>query len=456
MNAHIFREYDIRGLVGKDLTPEVVELLGQGLGTVVRRKGGRSVVVGRDCRESSTTFRDALCRGLTSTGLNVFDVGVVPTPLTYFAANTLPVDGLAMITGSHNPPEYNGFKIGAGKTTFHGPEIQALRKLIEERDFECAELPGTVSPYDIVTPYNHFIRQTVKVGRKGMKIVIDAGNGTGGAVAVPLFESMGFEVVPLFCDMDARFPNHHPDPTVVENMQDLIAAVKREKAEVGIAYDGDSDRIGVVDDQGNILWGDQLMILFSRYVLKASPGAAIVGEVKCSYTLYDDIAKNGGKAVMWKAGHSLIKAKMKEEHAELAGEMSGHIFFKNRYFGFDDAVYSSARLLEILTHEKQTLSELLADVPRTYASPELRVDTREEKKFEIVRRATEWLRKAGHALVDVDGVRVTFSDGWGLIRASNTQPILVLRFEARTPERLEEIRQLIEGTVEKMQREVGA
>ncbi|WNG40319.1 phosphomannomutase/phosphoglucomutase [Archangium violaceum] len=456
MNAHIFREYDIRGLVDKDLTVEVVELLGKGLGTVVRRKGGRSIVVGRDCRESSTRFRDALCRGLTSTGLNVLDVGVVPTPLTYFAANTLPVDGLAMITGSHNPPEYNGFKIGAGKTTFHGPEIQALRKLIEARDFEQSPLPGSVTPYDIHTPYYHFVRQTVKVGRKGMKIVIDAGNGTGGAVAVPLFQSMGFDVVPLFCDMDATFPNHHPDPTVVENMQDLIAAVKREKAEVGIAYDGDSDRIGVVDDQGNILWGDQIMILFSRYVLKESPGAAIVGEVKCSYTLYDDIAKQGGKPVMWKAGHSLIKAKMKEEHAELAGEMSGHIFFKNRYFGFDDAIYSSARLLEILTHEKAKLSELLADVPKTFASPELRVDTVEEKKFEIVKRATEWLRQAGHALVDVDGVRVTFPDGWGLIRASNTQPILVLRFEARTPERLEEIRQLIEGTVEKMQREVGA
>ncbi|WP_375768057.1 phosphomannomutase/phosphoglucomutase [Archangium gephyra] len=456
MNAHIFREYDIRGLVDKDLTVEVVELLGKGLGTVVRRKGGRSIVVGRDCRESSTRFRDALCRGLTSTGLNVLDVGVVPTPLTYFAANTLPVDGLAMITGSHNPPEYNGFKIGAGKTTFHGHEIQALRKLIEARDFEQAPTPGVISPFDIHTPYYHFVRQTVKVGRKGMKIVIDAGNGTGGAVAVPLFESMGFEVVPLFCDMDATFPNHHPDPTVVENMQDLIAAVKREKAEVGIAYDGDSDRIGVVDDQGNILWGDQIMILFSRYVLKESPGAAIVGEVKCSYTLYDDIAKRGGKPVMWKAGHSLIKAKMKEEQAELAGEMSGHIFFKNRYFGFDDAIYSSARLLEILTHEKAKLSELLGDVPKTYASPELRVDTVEEKKFEIVKRATETLRKAGHSLVDVDGVRVTFPDGWGLIRASNTQPILVLRFEAKTPERLEEIRQLIEGTVEKMQREVGA
>ncbi|MFY0528432.1 phosphomannomutase/phosphoglucomutase [Archangium gephyra] len=456
MNAHIFREYDIRGLVDKDLTVEVVELLGKGLGTVVRRKGGRSIVVGRDCRESSTRFRDALCRGLTSTGLNVLDVGVVPTPLTYFAANTLPVDGLAMITGSHNPPEYNGFKIGAGKTTFHGHEIQALRKLIEARDFETAPTPGAVSPFDIHTPYYHFVRQTVKVGRKGMKIVIDAGNGTGGAVAVPLFESMGFEVVPLFCDMDATFPNHHPDPTVVENMQDLIAAVKREKAEVGIAYDGDSDRIGVVDDQGNILWGDQIMILFSRYVLKESPGAAIVGEVKCSYTMYDDIAKHGGKPVMWKAGHSLIKAKMKEEHAELAGEMSGHIFFKNRYFGFDDAIYSSARLLEILTHEKAKLSGLLGDVPKTFASPELRVDTVEEKKFEIVKRATETLRKAGHSLVDVDGVRVTFPDGWGLIRASNTQPILVLRFEAKTAERLEEIRQLIEGTVEKMQREVGA
>ncbi|OJT19763.1 phosphomannomutase [Archangium sp. Cb G35] len=455
MNAHIFREYDIRGLVDKDLTVEVVELLGKGLGTVVRRKGGRSIVVGRDCRESSTRFRDALCRGLTSTGLNVLDVGVVPTPLTYFAANTLPVDGLAMITGSHNPPEYNGFKIGAGKTTFHGPEIQALRKLIEARDFETAATPGAVSPFDIHTPYYHFVRQTVKVGRKGMKIVIDAGNGTGGAVGVPLFESMGFEVVPLFCDMDATFPNHHPDPTVVENMQDLIAAVKREKAEVGIAYDGDSDRIGVVDDQGNILWGDQIMILFSRYVLKESPGAAIVGEVKCSYTLYDDIAKHGGKPVMWKAGHSLIKAKMKEEHAELAGEMSGHIFFKNRYFGFDDAIYSSARLLEILTHEKAKLSELLGDVPRTFATPELRVDTVEEKKFEIVKRATETLRKAGHSLVDVDGVRVTFPDGWGLIRASNTQPILVLRFEAKTAERLEEIRQLIEGTVEKVQREVA-
>ncbi|RKH16787.1 phosphomannomutase/phosphoglucomutase [Corallococcus sp. CA047B] len=456
MNAHIFREYDIRGLVDKDLTIEVVELLGLGLGTMIRRKAGTSIAVGRDCRESSTRFRDALAKGLTATGLDVYDVGVVPTPLTYFAANTLPVDGLAMITGSHNPPEYNGFKIGAGKTTFHGHEIQELRRIIEAKDFATASKPGKVTPYDIVTPYNHFIRQTVKVGRQGMKIVIDAGNGTGGEVAVPLFRSMGFDVVPLFCEMDANFPNHHPDPTVVENLQDLIKAVKSEKAEVGIAYDGDSDRIGVIDDQGNVLWGDQIMVLFSRYVLKEAPGAAIVGEVKCSYTMYDDIAKHGGKPVMWKAGHSLIKAKMKEEHAELAGEMSGHIFFKHRYYGFDDAVYASARLLEILTHEKKTLSQLLSDVPKTYASPELRFDTKEEKKFAMVKRATEILRDAGHEIIDVDGVRVTFPDGWGLIRASNTQPILVLRFEANTEARLKEIQALIDSTVAQAQKEVGA
>jgi len=454
MNTQIFREYDIRGLVDKDLTEEVVEKLGRGLGTVVRRDGGTWIVVGRDCRESSTRFREALCCGITSTGLNVIDIGIVPTPATYFAAHTLPVDGLAMITGSHNPPEYNGFKIGSGKSTFHGPEIQALRKLIEAADFERGPT-GRVTQFDIVTPYVAFIRQTVTVGRKGMRIVVDAGNGTGGVVAVPLFRAMGFDVVPLFCEMDANFPNHHPDPTVAKNLEDLIRTVKKEKAEVGIAYDGDADRLGAIDDAGNILWGDQLMILFSRGVLKEVPGATIVGEVKCSFTLYDDIQAKGGRPIMWKTGHSLIKSKMKEEHAELAGEMSGHIFFRNRYFGYDDGIYSSARLLEILTHEKRKLSELLLDVPRTFSTPELRVDTVEEKKFEIVRRATEAFRRQGHRIIDVDVVRVTFPDGWGLIRASNTQPLLVLRFEAKTRERLDEIRKLIETTLESVKREVG-
>jgi phosphomannomutase/phosphoglucomutase len=454
MNTRIFREYDIRGLVDKELTNDVVEKLGKGLGTMISKKGGHAIAVGRDCRESSTRFRDFLCKGLTSTGLNVLDVGVVPTPLTYFAANTLPVDGLAMITGSHNPPEYNGFKIGAGKTTFHGPEIQELKSIILENRFVTGRT-GKVEEFDIITPYTHFVRQTVKVGRKGMRVVIDAGNGTGGHIAVPLFTAMGFDVVPLFCEMDARFPNHHPDPTVIENMQHLIAAVKKEKAEVGIAYDGDADRLGVVDENGEIIWGDKLMILFSRALLQDVPGAAIVGEVKCSSTLYDDIGKHGGRGIMWKTGHSLIKAKMKEEHAELAGEMSGHIFFKNRYFGFDDGVYSSARLLEILSQTKTPMSKLLTDVPKTFSTPELRVDASDEKKFDIVRKATELLRAQGHKLIEVDGVRVTFPDGWGLIRASNTGPILVLRYEAQTQDRLSEIARLMEGVVEKAKLEVG-
>lgn len=448
MKSHIFREYDVRGLVDIDLTEEVARLLGLGLGTTVIRKGGKRVVLGRDCRESSDRFREAMLAGLVSTGVDVIDVGVVPTPLVYFAANTLPdIHGLSMITGSHNPKEYNGFKMGAGKSTFHGPEIQALRKLIESGGFVKSEKPGSITLHDITTPYIDFVSSTVKVGRKGMKVVIDAGNGVGGAVAVPLFRKMGFDVVDQFCDYDANFPNHHPDPTVVENMHHLIDRVRKEKAEIGIAYDGDADRLGVVDELGNILWGDQLMIAFSREILRAVPGATIVGEVKCSMTMYEDIAAKGGKPIMWKAGHSLIKAKMKETGAELAGEMSGHIFWTNRYYGFDDGVYSSARLLEILTHTPKKMSELLADVPKTFASPEIRVDVTEETKFGIVQRATEHFRKAGNEIVDVDGVRVVFPDGWGLIRASNTQAILVLRFEAKTEARLAEIQKLIEDAV---------
>ncbi len=454
VNSEIFREYDVRGIVDKDLTDDVVEKLGKGLATMVKRKGGRTIVVGRDARISSPKYNELFIKGAISTGIHVIDVGVVPTPCVYFAANTLPVDGLAMITGSHNPPEYNGFKVGHGKSTLHGHEIQALRRLIEASDFETGR-PGRVSAFDIVTPYAHFVRQTVKVGRKGMRIAIDAGNGTGGEVAVPLFRSMGFEVLPLFCEMDANFPNHHPDPTVLANLEDLIKAVERERLEVGIAYDGDADRIGVIDDAGKVLWGDQLMILFARSVLADAPGSAIVGEVKCSSTLYADIAAKGGQAIMWKAGHSLIKAKMKETNAQLAGEMSGHIFFKHRYFGFDDAIYSSARLLEILTHDPRRLSELLADVPKTFASPEIRFEVAEEKKFAMVKRATEVLRGQGLQIVDVDGVRVTFPDGWGLIRASNTQPLLVLRFEAETERRLAEIQSLIESTVKSVQRELG-
>lgn len=454
MNPQIFREYDIRGVVDKDLTDAVVENLGRGLATLVKRAQGRTIAVGRDCRISSPRFREAFIKGVTSTGINVVDVGIVPTPLVYFAGNTLPVDGMAMITGSHNPPEYNGFKIGVGKSTFYGEDIQNLRKLIEKGDFEKGQ--GNVELFDIVTPYLHFVQQTVKVGKKGMKVVVDAGNGVGGIIAVPLLKAMGYDVVPLYCELDGRFPNHHADPTVAKNLEALIAEVRKQKAEVGVAYDGDADRIGVVDERGDIVWGDRLMILLSRHVLKEVPGATIVGEVKCSFTLYDDIARHGGKPIMWKTGHSLIKAKMKEEHAMLAGEMSGHIFYKHRFFGFDDAPYTTARLLEILSHEKQPLSQLLADVPLTYASPELRVDTVEEKKFALVKKCTELLREQGHQLIEVDGVRVTFPDGWGLIRASNTTPLLVVRYEAKTEGRLKEIQHLVENTLAKAKKELGA
>ncbi|HEY1089339.1 MAG TPA: phosphomannomutase/phosphoglucomutase [Archangium sp.] len=454
MNPQIFREYDVRGLVDKDLTDSVVENLGKGLATMVKRAGGSTVVVGRDARLSGERFRDAFIKGVLSTGLSVVDVGIVPTPIVYFAANTLPVDGLAMITGSHNPPEYNGFKMGVGKTTFYGETIQALRKMIEAKDFETGS-GGTVSQFDAVTPYLHFCLSTVKRGPKKMKVVVDAGNGVGGIVAVPLLEKLGYDVVPLYCEPDGRFPNHHADPTIAKNLELCIAKVKETKADLGIAFDGDADRIGVVAHDGEILWGDKLMILLSRAVLKEVPGASIVGEVKCSFTMYDDIKKHGGKPVMWKAGHSLIKAKMKETHAALAGEMSGHIFYKHRFYGFDDAPYTAARLLEILSHETKSLIELLADVPVTYSSPELRFDTVEEKKFALVERCTEKLRAKGLELVTVDGVRATWPDGWGLIRASNTTPILVVRYEAKTKERLAEIQKLIDGTIHEAKAELG-
>jgi len=452
LSPTIFREYDIRGLVDQDLTEEAVHLVGMAFGTRVREAGGRKAAVGRDARLSGPRFAKAAISALRSTGLDVLDLGIVPTPLTYFAAHTAGVDGICMITGSHNPPEYNGLKLGLGAATYHGEEIQALRRLAESGKFATGA--GAVAPYDVVGPYLAYVKQNLRLGKRRLKVVVDAGNGTGGVVAVPLFQSLGIEVVPLFIQMDGRFPNHHPDPTVEKNLEHLKAKVKETGADVGIAYDGDADRVGAVDEKGHVLWGDQLMILFSRALLAEVPGSAIVGEVKCSFTLYDDIAKRGGRPIMWKAGHSLIKAKMKEEKALLAGEMSGHIFFGHRWFGFDDGIYSSGRLLELLSRTEAPLSALLADVPRTESTPELRVDCPDDKKFEVVRRAQEFFA-ARYQAVTVDGVRVVFPDGWGLVRASNTQPLLVLRFEAKTRARLDEIQGLIRGKVDEIMRELG-
>jgi phosphomannomutase / phosphoglucomutase len=451
VNPVVFREYDIRGVAGLDLTEETVGLVARALGTKVRAAGGTSVVLGRDVRLSSPGFHREVVAGLTATGCDVVDLGVVPTPLVYFAAQTLPVDGLCMITGSHNPADYNGLKIGVGKTTLYGEAIQEILRTVQRGQFASGQ--GKVTRHDIVTPYQDTVAGNLRLGDRRLKVVIDAGNGTGG-IAAPIFERLGVEVVPLFLEPDGRFPNHHPDPTVEKNLESLKRKVLETRADVGIAYDGDSDRVGAVDEKGRVLWGDQLMILFSRAILSEVPGATIVAEVKCSFTLYDDIKKRGGRGIMWKAGHSLIKAKMKEEHAELAGEMSGHIFFGHRWLGFDDGIYSSARLVELLSRTDQPMSTLLADVPRTFSTPELRVDCREEIKFEVVRRAQAFF-KVGYQAITVDGVRVVFPDGWGLVRASNTQPILVLRFEAVTEPRLAEIRSLVEGRVEAIIAELG-
>ncbi len=444
MNPHIFREYDIRGRVEEDLTSEVVELLGRGYATMMIREQGISaptIALGRDCRLSSDRLRDNLVKGLVASGCRVLDIGVCPTPMLYFALFNLEVDGGLMITGSHNPPEFNGFKVCVGKETIYGPQIRHLGEIMEKGDFVTGE--GQVETLSIADRYANTLRERINLERH-VKVVVDAGNGTGGVVAFPIMKALGCDIECLFCEMDGHFPNHHPDPTIPDNMRFLIEKVAATGAELGIGYDGDADRIGVVDDKGNIIWGDQLMILFSRAVLAEHPGATIVSEVKCSMNLYQDIEKHGGRAIMWKAGHSLIKKKMREEKALLGGEMSGHIFFADRYFGYDDAIYASLRLLELVSKDSRSVSEMLSDVPKTYSTPEIRIDCPDDKKFQVVAAIRDYFVEKGYNLVDVDGVRVIFDDGWGLVRPSNTQPVIVLRFEAKTESRLAEIRKLIE------------
>jgi phosphomannomutase/phosphoglucomutase len=443
MNPEVFREYDIRGVVDRDLTPDFVYLLGRAIGAYAVRHGVRTMVLGRDCRLSSDMYQDAVCRGILSAGIDVTDIGLCATPMLYFAIRHFRADGGVMVTGSHNPSNFNGFKICIGPDTIYGEQIQALRKIIEEEAY--LDGAGRSSRREIADIYRDHLFANVKVN-PGHRIVIDGGNGVGGFFALPLLKRYDCRVTHIHCDPDGRFPNHHPDPTIPENLRELTRLVLAEKAEAGIAYDGDADRIGVVTDRGEVLWGDELLLLFSRYVLKANPGAVIIGEVKCSQKLFDDIARNGGRPIMWKAGHSLIKGKMKEEYALVAGEMSGHIFFADRYFGFDDAIYASIRLLEILSESGMKLSDLLADVPRTFTTPEIRIDCPDRIKADVVAAVREHYRRT-HDIIDIDGVRVAFGDGWGLLRASNTQPVLVLRFEAATPERLAAIRGEMESVL---------
>jgi phosphomannomutase / phosphoglucomutase len=460
MNARVFREYDIRGVADADFTDDVVADLARAVGAMFADRNARRITLGRDCRLSSPRIHATVKRELLASGVDVIDIGVVHTPALYFSVFHLETDGGVMITASHNPAEDNGFKIVAGRTTIYGAAIQELRDRIERRAFVNPPSPGKATDHDVLTDYVDYVVRNIQLGPRRFKIVVDGGNGTGGVAALPILRRLGFEVEALYCEPDGRFPNHHPDPTVPENLADLIARVRATGAELGIALDGDADRIGAVDGQGRILWGDQLVMLFARQILQNHPGATFVSEVKCSQALYDDIAARGGRAVMWKVGHSLIKAKMKEEHAALAGEMSGHMFFADRWFGFDDAVYAGVRLTEQLTRSPHTLAELYDTLPVLHNTPEIRMPCPDDVKFEVVRRAVAWFRER-FAVVDIDGARVSFSEagktvGWGLVRASNTGPVLVMRFEADSAARLAEIQALMQDRLRAIIAEVGA
>jgi phosphomannomutase / phosphoglucomutase len=435
----IFRQYDIRGIVGRDLDQEVAMLVGRAYGTHLREQGSPgAVAVGRDNRPSGAMLRDALIHGITSTGHDVIDIDVVPTPLLYWSLHHLPVVGGIQITGSHNPPEYNGFKLSVGTTSMHGEDIQQLYRIIERGQYTKGE--GRVRHEAVIDRYLDDVVERVGPLSRPLRVVLDCGNGAGALVGPQLLRRLGVHLTSLFCESDGTFPNHHPDPTVVENLAEIIAAVREHRADIGIAFDGDADRIGVIDERGEIVWGDHVLILYARDVLaRTGKGQAVIFDVKCSQALPDAIAAAGGRPIMWKTGHSLIKDKMKAEHAPIAGEMSGHMFFEEGFYGHDDAIYGAARLLRILADADASVSGLLADVPRFVSTPEIRVEVEEERKFGIVEDAVKHFR-ARHDVIDVDGVRVLFGDGWGLVRASNTQPVLVMRFEARSAERLAEIR----------------
>ena len=450
MTPDIFREYDIRGIAGTEITDDDVILLGKGIGTFLAQHKCFQLTVGRDCRNTSDSYSEKLIEGLLSTGCHVTDIGVCPTPIQYFSIRHLDKEGGVMVTASHNPPEYNGFKICKGLASVHGEQIQQIRAIIEQKEFVTGN--GTRDEADVITPYKKHIIENITI-KNPMRVGIDAGNGTAGVITVPILKALNCEVHDIYCDMDGNFPNHEADPTVLKNMTDLIALVKDKGLDLGIGYDGDGDRIGVVDEQGNMIFGDQLMIIFAREILSRKPGATFISEVKCSKTMYDDITAHGGNAIMWKTGHSLIKKKMKIENAELAGEMSGHMFFADRYFGYDDATYASCRLLEILSDTGKTISQLLSDVPKTYNTPEIRVECPDHIKFLVVEKLTKRFRES-YDVIDIDGARIVFDDGWGLVRASNTQPALVLRFEALSENRLAEIRELVESALAEVQKEM--
>lgn len=451
MNPQIFREYDIRGIAEQDYDAEFAALLGRAFGTKLLGQGISRAAVGRDCRLSGPAYHGALMAGLRQTGVDVVDIGVCPTPLLYFAVYHLDLSAGIHVTGSHNPPDHNGFKIVVGKSTIYGEEIQDIRRIIEAGEFASAvvgedgqSVVGAEERYPIIPAYQGFMSEHFGRCARGIKVVVDSGNGTAGPVAPDVYREMGCEVIELFSEPDGNFPNHHPDPTVPENIADCIAKVREVGADLGVAFDGDADRVGVIDEHGRVIWGDEMLVVFARDILADHPGATVVSEVKCSQRLYDDIEAHGGKAIMWKAGHSLLKAKMRETGALLGGEMSGHLFFADRYYGYDDGIYAGARMIEVLARGGKRVAEILADLPPAVFTPEIRVDCPDDLKFKVAAAAQQRFRELGYEIIDVDGVRVLFEKGWGLIRASNTQPILVLRFEADSEAHLAEYRNIVE------------
>ena len=439
-NPLVFREYDVRGVVEKDFNEEFIFNLGRAIGTYATKHKVKEMTIGRDCRLSSDAYHNFLIKGLNSAGIETIDIGLCATPMLYFSIRHLNTGGGVMVTGSHNPPEFNGFKICIGHDTIYGEQIQELRKIMESGKYAAGSASAKIQ--NISADYENYLFDHTNITKK-IKVAVDGGNGVGGHFALPLLKRFGCEVIPVYCEPDGHFPNHFPDPTVEENLTKLIKLVGSKKADLGIAFDGDADRLGVISDKGEIIWGDKLLLLFARQILKNKSNATIIGEVKCSQILFDDIKKHSGKAIMWKAGHSLIKAKMKEEKAVLGGEMSGHFFFADRYFGYDDAIYAALRLLEILSETNQKLSELYSDVPKTFATPEIRVDCADDKKVEIVKRIKKHFQNTP-GIVEIDGIRIPFKDGWALVRSSNTQPVIVLRFEATSEQRLQQIRDEVE------------
>ena len=436
----VFRAYDIRGEAGDvGITPNVAYAIGLAIGSEARHRNASSIIVGRDGRLTGPVIKEALVTGLCESGCDVIDVGTVPTPLVYFATHRLSTHSGVMVTASHNPAAHNGFKIVLDGKTLSNEGIQAIYQRIVDRNFTNGA--GKVTSVDIVSDYMDFVTQQIHL-KKPLKVVVDCGNGVAGELVPKLYRALGCEVIELYCDVDGRFPNHHPDPTVLENLKDIIATVKREKADIGLAFDGDADRVGVITDKGEIIWPDRQMILFSMDVLSRNPGANIVFDVKCTTHLPKVIREHGGNPIMYRTGHSVLKAKMIEVGAILAGEMSGHIFFKEDWFGFDDGVYVGARLLKILSNDDRSSSDVFADLPDSINTPELKLPMPEEKKADFMRRLLTESDFSDAERITIDGLRVEFNDGWGLVRPSNTSPYLILRFEADTEEHLQRIKAL--------------